>query len=194
MITLESRLLLLHLRSRRAGWIVVAVLAVTAVRRIVVPWTAGTGPFDMLVSLLLVGAAASMIATGLASPFGDTERSAGGRLPTLRGAQLLGTALLAAAGFTVAAATGGLPVTDYLRDTAGFLGIALLTGAVLGAQRCWSLPVAFAVVCSGEVDLHEYPAWAWPILPAGDLAATGIAVTLLVLGATVVTVAGLPDR
>jgi hypothetical protein len=191
---ITGRLLPLYLRSRRAGWIAPVVLAIAGVRRVLVPWTSDTGPFAVMMSLLLVGAAASVVATGLVSPFGDTERSAGGPLPALRITQMLGTALLAAAGLAVAAATGGLAVAASLRDFTGLLGIALLTGVVLGAHRCWTLPLAFAMICSGEVDLGQHPTWAWPTLPASNLNTIGIASALLILGATMVTLNGLPDR
>jgi hypothetical protein len=184
----------LYLRSRRVGWIALLVVVAAALRRFLVPWSADPGPFTTTVSLTAVAATAAVIATGLASPCAEVERSAATLLPRLRGAQLLGTSALAAAGFTVAAASGGLSVGEYLRNLAGFIGIALLTGLVLGAHRSWTLPLGYVMLCAGEVDLGQYPLWAFPVLPAGNAAATGTAVALLAVGAVTVSVTGLPDR
>jgi hypothetical protein len=187
-------LLALYLRGRRVGWAALLVVIAAELRRAVVPWTHTTGPFTTTVSLLLIAAAATVVAAGLTGPFGEAERSAGGLLAPLRLTQLTGTGALAAAAFAVAAATGNLSVAECLRDLAGFLGIALLAGAVLGGQRCWIPPVAYVLLCAGEQDLEQYPLWTWPILPTGNDSATLVALALLAAGAATATVAGLPDR
>lgn len=191
---MTTAVLVRYLRGRRAGWGALLVVAAAVLRRSLVPWSTAPGPFTTMVSLLTVAVAAAAIATGLASPFGEVERSAATLLPRLRATQLLGASALAAAGFALAAASGGLSVVACLRDLAGFIGIALLAGIVLGAHRCWTVPLGYVLVCAGEVDLSEYPLWTFPTRPAGDAAAAVAAVVLLAVGAGAASVAGPRDR
>jgi hypothetical protein len=192
--TMPGTLLSLHLRSHRAGWVTLLALAAAVLRRILGPWTSGSGPFDTMLSLMFVAAAGTLITAGMATPFGDAERSASGLLPLLRLSQLAGTSLVAAVGFALAAGTGGLSTAGNLRDLGGFIGIALLTGVAVGAGRCWVAPLGYVVLCAGEVDLGQHALWAWPTLPITDPQATIVAGILLILGAVVVSAGGLPDR
>jgi hypothetical protein len=176
------RLLTLYLRGRRVGAVVAVVCASVVLRGILAPWTSDGGPFAVLLSFAVTIVAATAVAGGLAGPFGEVERPAGGLLPALRGSQLVGTSLIAGVGCAVAVAVRDQSVAGSLRDLAGFVGIALLTGLVFGADRCWSVPLGFALVCAGEVDLHQYPVWAWPVRPVTDTASVVIAALLLVLG------------
>ncbi len=189
---MTARLIGLYARSRRGGWLCGVIVVAAVARWVVRTWVSGPSPFAMLLWLMLVTVAATVVAGGLAGPFGQVELSAGNRLPSLRIGQVVGTVVLAAAGFAVAVAIAGSPVVESIRDLAGFIGIALLTGRLVGAHRCWTVPIGYALVCAGEIDLGEQPAWAWPIQPAGDVWALVTAGVLLVAG-VVVAARPVPD-
>jgi len=176
---MTTRLIGLYGRTRRVGWCL-ALIGVTAGFRWIVRIPAtGPGVFATLLRLLLLIAAATVVAGGLAGPFGLVERSAGTRLPWLRCGQVVATTLLAAGGFALSGTS--------MRDLAGFVGLTLLTGALLGPARCWTVPLGYALVCAGEVDLGEQPWWAWPIRAAGDMGALAMAVVLLLAGVVAAT-------
>jgi hypothetical protein len=177
------RLCTLYLRSRRIGRVVAVVLGSAVVWGLLLPWASGVGPFAMLLRLTIAVAAATGMAAGMAGPFGETETSAGTRFATLRAGQIAGTALLAGAGFAAAAAARHASVLVSVRDLGGVLGLALLTGAVLGAVRAWSVPLAYALLCAGEVDLGQHPFWAWPLHPATDSFALALAAVVFLVGA-----------
>jgi hypothetical protein len=134
----------------------------------------GPGVFADLLQWVPLVAVATVVAAGLAGPYGVLERSAGSRLPWLRFGQIVGTTAVAAGGFALA---GG-----SLRDLAGFVGITLLAGAVLGPTRCWIVPLGYVLACVGELDLGEQPWWAWPVRAAGDPVALVAALVLLAAG------------
>lgn len=177
---MTTRLFGLYARSRRIGLVLGLIVAAAVLRWAVRSWLTGGGTFAVLLELVLATIAATVVAAGLAGQFGLVERSAGSRLPMLRGGQLAATITVAAAGFamTTSAAQG-------VRDLAGFVGIALLAGGVFGARRCWAPCLGYALVCAGEVDLGEHPAWAWPLRPAGDVGSLVVAVALLAVGVAV---------
>ncbi len=167
------RLIGLYASSRRVGWALAGIVMVAMLRWVVRTYTSSGGQSAVLLELMPVTAAATVIAAGLVSPFGAVERSAGTLLPALRTGQVLGTTLVAAAGFAI---------TGSVRDLVGFVGIALVTARLLGARRCWIFPLGYALLCAGEVELNEYPAWAWAIQPADSLWAFVIACLLLAAG------------
>jgi hypothetical protein len=176
---MTARLIILYARSRRVGWCLAAI-AVTAGFRLLVRTPAiGPGVFATLLRLVLLIAAATVVAGGLAGPFGLVERSAGTRLPWLRFGQVFVTTLLAAGGFAL---TG-----TSMRDLAGFVGLTLSTGAAIGPARCWIVPLGYALACVSEVGLGEQPWWAWPLRAAGDTGALAMAMVLLVTGVAAAT-------
>jgi hypothetical protein len=181
------RLLTLYLRSRRIGRVVAVVVGSALAWAVLLPWASGVGPFALLLRLVIAIAAATGIAGGLAGPFGETEVSAGTRFPALRAGQIAGTALLAGVGFAAAAAIRHTSVVVTVRDLAGVVGLALLTGAAVGALWSWSLPVGYALLCAGEVDLNQQPFWAWPLQPAADSFALALAAVVLVAGVVLAT-------
>jgi hypothetical protein len=177
---MTTRLFGLYARSRRIGPVLGLIVAAAVLRWGMRPWLTGGGTFAVLLELVLATIAATVVAAGLTGPFGLVERSAGSRLPMLRGGQLAATIAVAAAGCAVTTS-----VAQSLRDLAGFVGIALVMGGVFGAQRCWALCLGYALVCAGEVDLGQHPAWAWPVRPAGDVGSLVAATVLLAAGVTV---------
>lgn len=176
---MTTRLIGLYARSRRVGWCLAVIGGTAGVRWLVRIPAAGPGVFATLLRLVLLVAAATVVAAGLAGPFGSVERTAGTRLPWLRCGQVFATTLVAAGAFAL---TG-----TSMRDLAGFVGLTLLTGAVLGPARCWTVPLGYVLVCASEVDLGEQPWWAWPLRAAGDVGALAVAAVLLVAGVVVAT-------
>ena len=108
------RLFGLHLLSRRAPVVLVALAACGALLAAALRWHwVSAGPDGQrIVPMLLEAGAASLVAISCVSPFGEPERATGRWLPWLR----LGTALgLTAAAFgllAAGAAAGGLPGGD----------------------------------------------------------------------------------
>jgi hypothetical protein len=188
---LTPRLLSLHLRSRRVPPALALIAAIAATLRGVQPWTEGTGEFAVMLPLALAVAAAAVIAASTQGPFGEPERATY-PLPWLRLAQVV-TVLLTAAGLLGIARLGHDPLAA-IRNLAGFTGLALLTATLISAPLSWITPLAYAIYCSGPVDIGAVNLWSWPALPSGNHAATLIAASLLVAGVACLTRSGTRDR
>ncbi len=145
------------------------------------------------------GAAVAIIVT-TASPLGEPERVAGGRLPFLRLAAAL--VLTAAAIGTLAAAGTGAHLAggtlDVLRNVAGMTGIGLLCAAAIGGALAWAGPTGYLVL--GVYALYTQwhrPAlttpWLWPARPPHDLGAAICAGLIFTLGMAVITLRGARD-
>jgi hypothetical protein len=104
------------------------------------------------------------------------------------------------AGHAAAAAAAGvvlvapvLPAAVYgqsslLRNTAGLLGLALLTAAVVGPRLAWALPLWYAAavyLSAGIRDTDGRAVWAFVMQPAGSSAAIASALLLLAAGIAV---------
>jgi hypothetical protein len=119
-------------------------------------------------------------------------RRARTRQPPLPALRLLHVLVL------LTAATGALAVaTDdpatTIRNLGVLTGLALLTATLTGAPLAWTVPLEYVLISAGEIDLHQDPLWAWPILPADNLAATLLATTTLIAGLTATTLRGPRD-
>lgn len=187
-MTPTTRLLHLHLDSRRTRLAVALLVATALALRACANWTHGSSTLSRLLPILVACAAAGVIAAGTRSPFGDPER-AGRPLPALRLLHVL--ALLAVATGALAAATDDS--ATMIRNLAGLTGLALLTAAVTGAPLAWTAPLGYVLVCAGEIDLHQDPLWAWPILPVDNRFATLLAATTLIAGLTTTALRGPRD-
>ncbi|WP_405658002.1 hypothetical protein [Streptomyces sp. NBC_00079] len=190
------RLIRLHLRSRQAG-AATLLLGITALALGAShPWTATNGVFAQTLLLLLATAAASVTAASTRTPFGETEHTASAPLSLIRLAHLAVLLPAAAALLTLALATGTFAVSTaaLLRNFAGLAGIALLTAALLGPHLCWTLPIAYVVICGNTLDAQITSLWTWPNLPTTDHPATVIAITLLAAGTTAVALTGPRDH
>ncbi|WP_103341134.1 hypothetical protein [Amycolatopsis sp. CA-126428] len=183
-----TRLLHLHLDSRRTRLAVALLIATALALRACAKWTHGTSTLSQLLPILIACAAAAVIAAGTRSLFGDPER-ASRPLPTLRLLHVL--TLLAIATGALAAASDD-PAT-MVRNLAGLTGLALLTATFTGAPLAWTAPLGYVLICAAEIDLHQDPPWAWPILPADNRAATLLAATTLIAGLTITTLRGPRD-
>lgn len=193
------RLVRLHAQSRRIPAAVAAIAACAAGLRIAL-----LGHWDtygaLQLPLTFEAAAAAVLTTSTASPFGETERTAGHWLPALR----LGTALaltmiavaaLCAAGTGAHLAGGTLAV---LRNVTGLTGIGLLCAAVLGGWLAWIGPTAYLI--AGAYALYTQwhgPAlttpWLWPARPPHDTGAAICAGLVLACGLVVITIRGARD-
>src|SRR5260221_3660446 len=120
------------------------------------------------------GAAVAIIVT-TASPLGEPERVAGGRVPFLRLAAAL--VLTAAAIGTLAAAGTGAHLAggtlDVLRNVAGMTGIGLLCAAAIGGAPAWARPTRYPVPCVYALYTQWHrPAlntpWLWAGQPPHD--------------------------
>jgi hypothetical protein len=179
----------LHAGSRRFPS-AVALLAVIAIAlRSVEPWTRGSGEFARLLPILLTVAAASVVAAGTASPFGEVERIAC-RLPLLRLVLLIALVTVAATGLVLARPVDAVALA---RNLAGLTGLALLTARLVGAALAWTTPLAYTVLCGGAIDLHDESVWTWPTLPAGDTTALVPALVLFGAGLTIAVIRGARD-
>jgi hypothetical protein len=191
MNAISSRLLWLHLLSRRVPLALVLITATAAVLRAVQPWTEGTGEAAGLLPLVLIVAAASVIATSTGSPFGEPERATY-PLPRLRLSHVLAI-LLAAAALLGLARLHHDPLSA-IRNLAGFTGLALITARLIGASLSWITPLAYAIYCGGPIDIHAVTLWSWPALPSSNRAAGLIALLLLGAGCVAITHAGARDH
>lgn len=189
----------LYLIGRRVPAAVAAIVAAAAILRIALHWSWDAyGALQL--PLLFEAACATVIAVATASPFGEPERAAGGRLPMLR----LGTALamtaiaagaVAAAGIGADLAGGPLGV---LRNLAGITGIGLLCATVFGGTLSWTGPTTFMVI--GVYALYSQwhgPAvttpWVWPARPSHDVGGAICAGLVFVAGIVAITVRGARD-
>ena len=101
-------------------------------------------------------------------------------LPLLAGCLALATVGLAVATHSL---TGELTTRGACRDLAGFLGLALLGAAVLGAVWFWILPVLAAMI--PMLGLHGaglVSLLVWPLRSDQSSSATVTALVLLVVG------------
>jgi hypothetical protein len=190
------RLVRLHLDSRRTRDAVALLAVIAAALRASQPVTQGSGLFARLTLMLITAASASVIAGATRNPFGETERAASRPVSLLRLTQLT-VVIAAAVAFTAIsgwAASYGTSPAAILRNLAGLTGIALITAAVFGAHLSWTVPLGYVMYCGGELDIQAASRWSWPLLPAGDHAASAIAAGLLAAGVAAVSAAGGRDR
>ena len=204
------RLAYLFLQSRRTGWAAVylacVVAAVAVLRRILAETSSqvsgdpltneGSGDPVLLLLVFLPLALAMVIGVGTHGPFGEIERTVSRPLPPLRLGHVAGLlAIGAAALFLIALTWQGDAERVFLRNLAGFAGLALLPVPLIGARLSWVLPFAFGMLAFwvGSNTRDGVTRWAWPMWPANDGLAMGIALGLLALGLVVAVLFGARD-
>lgn len=194
---MTPRLMTLFLRSRLTGVAMGAMLGAAALAWFGF-WKAESELAVASITILTPVAPAAVLAAGMASPFGEVERTASFPLASLRGTHLVG--LLSWAGMTLASAGAGEP-TDGLvwlliRNGAGHAGLALFGAWVLGAQAGWL--VAFAYGGAVTVGRLRGPAsdawWSWPMRDVWDWMAWTLALGFLVVGPWFAVRDGARDR
>jgi len=195
-----ARLLGRHAASRRVPAAGAAIAACAAGLRIalIAHWDA-YGALQLPL-VFETGAVLAIVVT-TASPFGEPERVAGGRLPVLRLATALALAAAAIAALAAAGTGGHLAggSLDVLRNVAGLTGLGLLCAAAVGGGLGWAGPACYLVI--GVYALYTRwhgPAlttpWIWPARPSHDLGAALCAGLVAAAGLAVFTVRGARDQ
>jgi len=191
------RLAWLHLASRRAPTTLLALVGCGLMLRIALQagWINGHGALAQQLPLLIEGTAAVLIAATTRNPFGESERTAGRRLPLLR----LGSALLltaAAVAALAASSTGArLPggAVELSRNLAGLTGIGLLGAAALGGALAWVAPLAYTVFAEFTLGASWDASWLWARHAPYDLRAALSAGVVFVGGLVLITARGTRD-
>jgi hypothetical protein len=180
------RLIFLYLTSRK----VLACLLLLVASGIVMRVALHAAPGAWELPIAIETCAAGIIGVTTSSPFGEPERVTGRWLPLLR---LGSTVALTAVAFgSLAAGSASTHLTEgtlgLLRDTAGFIGIALLIAALLGGSMAWIGPAVYLVLTIRAIQSAWTIPWIWPARPGGDrgaaicaalVFAAGIAITLM---------------
>lgn len=199
------RLFTLYLRSRRAGFAGVGLIAVAILGWIGSDWMlqmpkfgGASGHALILAILLMPILSGCVIALTTLSPFGENERAVSRSLPALRLVHL-GTLLLwAALTFAVVGRHWAHPASELMlaRNLAGFTGLALLGAWLLGGRLSWVLPIAFGgvVTITGRDAANQFAWWAWSIRPGNDALAALLALAALVVGLAAVALLGPRER
>jgi hypothetical protein len=193
MLMPSLRLVRLHLVSRRAGPAVGVIACVALV--LVLPIPRSGGALGAMVPLVVATGAAAVVGAATGSPIGEVERVTGRHLPVLR--TLTVVLLFAAATVLFAAAavgrapTGGTPA--LLRACTGLTGMTLLTAVIAGPHRCWTLPLAYTILCGRALERSWTSLWFWPIRTAHDPPAATVAAALLLAGLLAIAARAAPD-
>lgn len=178
------RLCYLYLRSRLSGW-TVGGLAVIGV--ICWLWLRQAHAIHLMeVALLIVPLMTSaVIGASTRSPFGDTESSVSYPLPILRFSHLAGLLICATAvlGLSTYGWDGESISVEFVRNLAGFTGLALLGARFLGSGICWIIPLGYGVI---SLMVESRSRLAWPREIPADHWSLFVAVTLMVVGLFVV--------
>jgi len=188
------RLVWLNLRSRRvpAGIGALAVCAALLHAALHWHWTFNSGPYAQQVPLIIEAGAATVIAVTAHSPFGETERSAGRWLPSLRLLAVAGMCGLAIGLLALGAAGESLNegILVLARNIVGFTGIGLACSLVTGALLAWTLPMGYMLFCQYALLEGWTAAWTWPGRPPADRGAWIWASAVFAAGLLLFTVRG----
>ncbi|WP_030434351.1 hypothetical protein [Actinoplanes subtropicus] len=187
------RLVRLFAASRRMPAAVLTLAGCGVALSLVLRWTAGVTP---ALALVLVGAAAAVVGAAMQSPFDESERATGPRLPLLRLAGALGLTAAAYAALAAGATAGHLTsgAGGLLRDTVGLVGVALFAGGLAGANRSWTGVLAYVFLALAAADNGWTTPWLWPARPPSDTAAALCATAVFLVGAGVATVGTVHPR
>jgi len=200
-LAVVTRLLWLHLRSRRVPSALVALLAcgLALWAALDYHWWYGTGNAAEEMPSLLEACAAAIIGVTTHSPFGEPERATGRWLPFLRPALIL--ALCGAAiGFLALGAAvaddpqagiglvhGMLPV---VRNVLGFTGVALLCSLAVGGLLSWIGPLAYAGICQCAAIANYSEPLTWAARPPADRGGWIAALVVFAAGLAAFTIRG----
>ncbi len=199
------RLFSLYLRSRRAGFAAVSLIAVAVFGWIGADWMlqlpqfGGASGYALIPAILLMPILSGCaIALTTPSPFGETERAVSRSLPALRLLHLGGLLLWAALTLAVVARHWAHPASELMlaRNLAGFTGLALLGAWLLGGRLSWVIPIAYGgvVTLTGRDAPNQFAWWAWSIRPGDDALAAFLAMAALVVGLAAVSLMGPRER
>jgi hypothetical protein len=167
-----TRLVWLHLRSRRVPTAVLAIAVCALVLRAALrwQWMFTSGSLAQQLPMVIEGGAVVAVVVTTHSPFGEAERATGRWLPYLRlGAALALTGLAIGVlqlGVTGASLDGGVLV--LARNVVGLAGIGLLCSPVTGGLLAWTLPVGYLAFAEYALLESWVSPWAWPVRPPAD--------------------------
>lgn len=189
-----TRLIWLHLRSRRVPRAVLAIAVCGGVLRAALHWhwLFSTGTVAQQFPMIIEGGAAAVLAITMHSPFGEAERATGRWLPYLR----LGTALAVtgvAIGILQLSVTGASLNDGILvlaRNVLGITGIGVLTSLFTGGLLAWILPMAYLAFAEYALLESWTSPWAWPVRPSGDRGAWLCACLAFAVGLAAFTLRG----
>jgi len=186
------RLARLYAASRRAATCLLVLAACAIALRTALHWLPRTGVYAEQIPLTIEAGAAAVIGVTTGSPFGDPERATGRWLPYLRLAAALAIAGAAFGALAAGSASQHLDggTLGLLRDLAGFIGLAFLTGAVLGGALAWIGPLGYLAITLPALAGHWTTPWLWPARPPHDRGAAICAGLVFAAGLAVVTVRG----
>jgi hypothetical protein len=188
------RLTWLHLRSRHvpAGILALAVCGGVLRAALHWHWAFNSGPYAQQIPMIIEAGAAAVIAVTAHSPFGETERATGRRLPYLRLFTAAGMCGLAIALLQLGAAgeslNGGVLVLS--RNVIGITGIGLACSLVTGGLLAWTLPMGYLVFCQYALLEAWSSPWTWPVRPPADRGAWICAGAVFVAGLLLFTIRG----
>jgi hypothetical protein len=188
------RLAWLHLRSRRvpAGVLALAVCGGVMRAALTWHWAFSSGPYAQQSPLITEAGAATVIAVTSHSPFGETERATGRRLPYLRLLAAAGMCGLAIALLQLGAAGESLNegILVLARNVIGITGIGLLCSLVTGGLLAWTLPIGYMAFCQYALLQGWTAPWTWPVRPPADLGAWICACAVFTAGLLLFTIRG----
>jgi hypothetical protein len=196
-----GRLAWLYLRSRRAPFAVIALLACGAAlwAALEYHWWYGTGNRPDELPSLLEGCAAAIIGVTTHSPLGEPERATGRWLPVLRplvvialcGAAIGLLAAGAAAAYNPQAGVGlvhgMLPVA---RNLLGFTGVALIGSLAIGGLLSWIGPLGYVMICQFAAVANYSEPLTWAASPPADRGGWIAAMAVLAAGLIAYTIRG----
>ena len=192
------RLLRLHLMSRRVPSAVVVLVVCAPLMQLAVRSSLGQGDLASTttsakqLSLLLEAAVAGVVSAALHGPFGESERTAGRRLPWLRLTTTLLLTMVALGTVCVGVLGAGLPTSDFalVRDEAGLIGIGVLCTVIVGGHFGWAGPAVYWVIGSYAIADRWQSPWTWPARAGGDVGAELCAFAFFVVSLLAITIIG----
>ena len=188
------RLTWLHLRTRRVPAAVLALAACGALLHAALHWRWAfhSGPYAQQVPMIIEAGAASVIAVTAHSPFGETERSAGRRLPYLRLLAAIGLTGLAILAVQLGAAGENLNdgIAALARNVIGFTGLGLACSLLTGGLLAWTLPLGYLAFCQYALLETWTAPWTWPVRPPADRGAWICASAVFAAGLLLFTIRG----
>jgi hypothetical protein len=185
-----SRLVQLHLISRRIPAALVAIVACGALFQATLRWHGDE--HSLQVPLIIEAAAASVVAVTAASPFDESERATGTSLPYLRVGAAVGVTMAAFASLLAGAAGAHLlgGAVSLLRNVFGIAGVGLLSAAVIGGSLSWICPLAYLALAEEALSAGWHTPWIWPARPPGDLGGAICAALVFGVGLALISVRG----
>ncbi len=194
------RLADLYLRSRRTGCALLALAVMAGLAwlwanaMLQVPMLRGNSQIYIPVMFFIPLLSAAVIGAAVYSPFGEVELVASRSLPGLRLGHAAGLLAVALATLMLAAAQWRYDWAELIlaRNLAGFAGLAFLGAALVGSRLSWVPPMAFGIIAYrlGAIGYGKFAWWAWPMQPIGDDLAWTLALGLLLVGLSAVTLRG----